>query len=434
MTNQILGEFGAERAPDDYDDDLEPEWLEFKPQEKKFDFSKQVPLKKMFGGKAEVLLESLEDEDDMTETTIDPGIKTISIEELERQQMQHFEQKAPDLLPFVQQKPAQNQFQPSHQQNNQSLPGHGPIAGMPFSQQPSNQPSAGGPPFGMPNQNSFGMPSHNEFSGPFGQLQQNDGFGFPGGDPFSGFGQPLDNPTGFGDSMGFGNSVFGAPFSRDEEFEKIFGQPSQQQNQGFFPSDDSKQPDMGGMFGFNQDQFMSTQNDDEDDWLEDDQFQDKQLDFIDQHHDTPIKGRAEYVKPDEVIESYYKFSKTDRKREPKPRMVHKFAPKLRAKKRFEKLFDKTEEEVEEETQAKKTHQKDLNLALIMKFWDMREEPSDLELLNLIQNPFSYHLVHRSNTAPQFYLNKDGPIRIGELFMWFNQGLVPKTFQVGHDES
>jgi hypothetical protein len=114
--------------------------------------------------------------------------------------------------------------------------------------------------------------------------------------------------------------------------------------------------------------------------------------------------------------------------------MHKFVPKLQKKKRFEKLFDKTEEEVEEDNQSKKTHQKDLNLALIMKFWDMREEPTDLELLNLIQNPFSLHLVHRANTSPQFYLNKDGPIRIGELFMWFNQGLVPKTFQVGHDES
>lgn len=97
------------------------------------------------------------------------------------------------------------------------------------------------------------------------------------------------------------------------------------------------------------------------------------------------------------------------------------------------MFDKVESD-EREQQNKKPNKQDVNMGLVKKFWDMKRDPTDLEMLNLIQNPFSFHVQHKRNTPLQFFLNKQGPTHIRDLFMWFHQNLIPKTFQIGHDEN
>lgn len=453
---------------------MDPEWLEGFDKTKKFDFSTQVPLKKMFETKGDVEMEELGglEDDDTNEKTQDGGAlqQPISIEELEKKQLSKFE--LPNQTP--ENTGAQPTFPPPQQDLGNfgfNQPGMNPQG---FNQPPSNpqgfnqpfdqpgmapqpgfpQPGAGMPPAGQNppfggNQPGYGQPQGQDFGGPFGGFQQppmqdfqnpmNQGFPGFGGDSFGGFEQPFNNPMdSFGGDMGFGSSLFGAPAGRDEEFEKIFGQPSPSPSmgEGAFPQPNQpqkgQQPGMFGGYGVDQNQFMQTNEDDEeeDDWLMDDQFQGKNLEFIDPHQDTPVKGALNLAKAGETIDVAYKYVKTDRKRVPKPRKVHIFKPRLREKKRFEKIFDK---EIKEEPAPKKSHQ-DVDMGLIKKFWDMKKDPTDLEMLNLIQNPFSFHIVNKRNSPPQFYLNRDGPIHIGELFMWFNQGLVPKTFQVGHDEN
>lgn len=443
MTNLLIiniEDFGGEKPTDDYDDDEDPEWLDFQPVEKKFDFSKQVPLTKMFGSGEEVKLESLEGEtleSEQAQQEMIPG-QPISIEELEKQTFNKLDQEKPKEEVFGQSQPQQR---------------------PPFGQGPPPQT------FGEPPQNFQQFPGGNQQMPPqqqpppMDQFGGNMGFpGFPGQDTFGGFGNPMDNPMGmqpgFGDSMGFGNDLFGGNFGRDAEFEKIFGNTSQPNEMGgFFPpgADPSGKPpgqNMGGMFGFNMggDQFMAqTEEDDdeEDDWLMDEQFEDteKHLGFIDQHGDTPSKGapfdeaqqeHLKQVKAEEAIDRTYKYVKTEKKRRPKPRRVHKFEPKLAKKKRFEKLFEK--EGQEEEGQNRKGLHQDLTLYLVKKYWDMKEDPSKLEMLNLVQNPFSYHIVHKRNAPPQFFINKNGPSHSVELYNWFNQGLIPKTFLIGHDQN
>lgn len=199
---------------------------------------------------------------------------------------------------------------------------------------------------------------------------------------------------------------------------------------------------MGGMFGFGNSGFLgqNEEDDEEDDWLMDDQFEDtdKRFNFIDQHGDTPVKQKfyqEEIEHPtikEEGIDRTFKYVRKERKRVPKPRKVHTFEPKFKAKKRFEKLFDKT---AQDENQNKRPpNQQDLNMYQVKKYWDIRDDPSCLEVLNLIQNPFSYHIINRRNSPPQFFINKDGPVHISELYTWFNQGLVPKFFLIGYDEN
>jgi hypothetical protein len=390
----------------------------------------------MFGDAEGVELGALEDEEEestetqSTQPIVPSAAKPISIEQLEQQTFSRLEQD----------KPREHGFGQPPQTHHPS----------PFDQ---NQPN-----FMQSNPNTFSQfPGHQQ---PPMQQHQFPGFenpmGFPGfgSDPFSGFGQPLDNPMGmqsaFGDSMGFGGSMFGAPYGRDEEFEKIFGHTGPPGGMGGFfsqgdPTRTKQEQDFGGMFNFgmSDNQFMA-QNDDEDeeedDWLMDDQFQDKHLGFIDQHGETPNKAKREldddqetlkHIKTEEVIERAYKYVKTEKKRVPKPRRVHTFEPKLREKKRFEKLFDK---EDQEEAQNRKPSHQDLSMYLVKKYWDLRDDPTSLEVLSLIQNPFAHHVVSKRNSPPQFYINKDGPIHISELFMWFNQGLIPKTFLIGYDEN
>jgi hypothetical protein len=256
----------------------------------------------------------------------------------------------------------------------------------------------------------------------------------------------MDAQQPFGGNMGFGGSMFGPGYGRDEEFEKIFGQPSQLHNMGgMFPDDPSGRThqDMGGLFGFNMgdNQFMTQQDDEEedDDWLMDEQFNEKHLNFIDQHGDTPSKDVIQIehqdediiFKPQNVIERAYKYVKTNKRRVPKPRRVHTFNPKMKSKKRFEKLFEKEEED---ESQSRRPPHQNLNMYLVKKYWDMRDEPNKLEIMNLTQNPFSYHILNKRQAPPQFFLNKNGPIQISELYMWYNQGLVAKTYLIGHDEN
>jgi hypothetical protein len=431
----LIDDFGTDRPADDFDEDEDPEWLDFKPQEKKFDFSKQVPLKKMFENDKGMELETLEDEDDMqtedTQHMLPQDQQPISIDQIEQQTFNKHGQNMPQNM-GMQQNPMQQQ--PS-----------------PFDQKPQD--------FGFPGQGQFppfgaGGPQQMQQPGQPPQVQQFDnpmGFpGFPGQDAFGSFGQPFDNNMGmqsaFGNSMGFGDSMFGPGYGRDEEFEKIFGQPGQQQNPGgFFPpgeSTEKQQQDMGGMynFGMDQNQFMTQQEDDdeEDDWMMDEQFQNKQLDFIGQHGDTPSKDKTQmddqvekHFKPKDVISKSYKYVRSNKKRNKKPRRVHNFEPKIKIKKRFEKLFDK---EDKDENQTRKQPQTNLNMYLIKKYWDMKDDPTKLEMLNLIQNPFSYHLCKKRSQKPQFFLNREGPIDITELFMWFNNGLIPKTAYIGHDET
>jgi len=469
-------DFGKEKAPDDYDDDMDPEWLDGFDASKKFDFSKQVPLKKMFGEKDGVELEELGGlEDDETEDKTEDNAniqQPISIDEIEKKQLSKFEAPTQPQTNVG----GQSQFPQPQQDFGQfgfNQPGVNPQGFMPHApdaqgfnpnmMQPQpgfQQPGVGGhPPAGQSPgfgaQPGFGPTHGQDFGGPFGGFQQppmqdfnnpvgnpmGQGFGGFGGEAFGGFNQPFSNPMdsfGGGD-MGFGSSLFGAPAGRDEEFEKIFGQPSAGPpgNEKLFHSHNQpskgQQPGMFGGYGVDQNQFMQTNDDEdeEDDWLMDDQFQSKNLEFIDQHQDTPIKGSQNLPKVGETIDVAYKYVKTEKKRIPKPRKAHVFKPRLREKKRFEKMFDK---EIKEETNNKKPHQQDVDMVLVKKFWDMKRDPTDLEMLNLIQNPFSFHVVNKRSSPPQFYLNKDGPIHIGELFMWFNQGLVPKTFQIGHDEN
>lgn len=399
----------------------------------------------MFGDTEGVELGALEDEDEestetqSTQPNVPSAAKPISIEQLEQQTFSRLEQDKPREHGFGQ--PPQTHHPSPFDQNQPNFMQSNPNA---FSQFPGHHQ----PPMQQPQPQSQHQP--HQFPG----FENPMGFPGFGSDPFSGFGQPLDNPMGmqsaFGDSMGFGGSMFGAPYGRDEEFEKIFGHTGPPGGMGGFfsqgdPTQIKQEQDFGGMFNFgmSDNQFMA-QNDDEDeeedDWLMDDQFQDKHLGFIDQHGETPNKAKREldddqetlkHVKTEEVIERAYKYVKTEKKRVPKPRRVHTFEPKLREKKRFEKLFDK---EDQEEAQNRKPSHQDLSMYLVKKYWDLRDDPTSLEVLSLIQNPFAHHVVSKRNSPPQFYINKDGPIHISELFMWFNQGLIPKTFLIGYDEN
>mmetsp|Transcript_19244 Transcript_19244/g.22281 ORF Transcript_19244/g.22281 Transcript_19244/m.22281 type:complete len:560 (+) Transcript_19244:51-1730(+) len=416
------GEYQNDKQGDDMEDEDDPEWLDFEPQDKKFDFSKQVPFTKMFEGE-NVKYEALEDDEDEKESTQEP--EPISIEQLERQTFNKLEQEKQKEVQFTQKDPQFSSKEPHFMQKDpQFIPKEPMNTQMPYDQNVPN--------YGFPQQFSMGS-QFNMYQQPMNQFENPMGFsGFPGQDPFGGFGQPLDNPMGMGspfdDGMGFGNNIFGSPFGRDTEYDKIFGQA---------PSNPE------GMFGFGSNALL-TQNDDddeEDDWMMDDQFEntEKHLGFIDQHGESPVKPQkyfaeetqAKQRKTDEVMDRTFKFVKTERKRVPKPRRVHTFEPKFKQKKRFEKLFDKDNSE---EAQNKKLNHQDLSMYLVKKYWDMREDPTTLDMLNLIQNPFSHHILNKRNSPPQFYVNKDGPVQIAELFMWFNQGLVPKFFLIGHDEN
>lgn len=391
----------------------------------------------MFDKEDEAKFECLEDEeDDMQTQDSQPQFPQdqhpISADQLEQHTFMAHSQGMPSEVGGIPQNPMS----------------HHPMQTSQFDQ---NQQNMGFPQSSMfPPFSSGGMTGNAPLQQPMNQYDNPMGFpGFPGQEGFGGFGQPFGNPIDaqpFGDNMGFGGSMFGPGYGRDEEFEKIFGQPSQPHNMGgMFPNDPSERAhqDMGGLFGFNveDNQFMAQQDDDEeeDDWLMDEDFQDKHLNFIDQHGDTPSKDVARIrdqeediiIKPQDVIERAYKYVKSDKKRVPKPRRVHTFNPKLRSKKRFEKLFDKEEED---ESQSRKPLHQNLNMYLVKKYWDMRDEPNKLEMINLTQNPFSYHILNKRLAPPQFFLNKDGPIHISELFMWYNQGLVAKTYLVGHDEN
>jgi len=339
-----LADFAQEKAPDDYNDDIEPEWLEFEPQEKKFDFSKQVPLTKMFSD-SEIVdgeeLGGLEDEDENTEETqkeTPTEGMPISIEDIEKQQLSQVNPQKPAESNFkadplvqsqqdmghygyIQQPFRQPGMQPEVQQPF-GQPGMQPEPQQPFGQpgiqlgvqQPLGQPGASPQQINLPpqqpfgqNQPGFGAFQQQEFSGPFG------GFNHPENPEFSGFGENEGFEHAFGDSMGFGNSLFGAPTGRDEEFDKIFGQPAQQNPmEGLFPPQNQdpkgQQPGMFG-FGVDQNQFMTgnEEEDEEDDWLMDDQFQGKNLEFIDQH-DTPLKEPKDLIKIAETIEVAYKYT------------------------------------------------------------------------------------------------------------------------------
>ena len=420
----------------------------------------------MFEGNDDVKYEALEDDEEETNETTQP--QAISIEQLEKQTFSRLEQekqREPTFTPNNQASNSMNNPASNPINNQMNNPINNPM------NNPMNNPIGNQMPFGQNMNNfGFGMQNYPHYQDPsMGQYgSQMDYGGFPRPDPFGGFGQPFDNPMGmppmYDDHMGFGGNLFSPPpFERDAEFDKIFGHsPYQNQMNPFFSQGNpmGKQiafypnlniiggpQDMGGMFGLGMGPsgFMAQNEDDDEevDWLMDDQFEEteKHLGFINQPGDTPVKQKLyreeieeiEQVKiKDDEIDRIYKYVRKERKRVPKPRKVHTFEPKFKEKKRFEKLFDKVNQE--ENLNRRPPNQQDLNMYQVKKYWDLRDEPNHLEILNLIQNPFSYHIIHRRNSPPQFFINKDGPVYISELYTWFNQGLVPKFFLIGYDEN
>lgn len=260
QTYLFLGDYqAAEKQTDDLEDDEDPEWLDFEPQEKKFDFSKQQPLTKMFEGNDEIKYEALEDDEEDTNPTSDP--KPISIEQLEKQTFSRLEQEKQKEPVF-----AQSNFMSNPMGNTMNNPMSNPM-GNPagnLMNNPMGNPMAN--PMGNPmiNQmnNLMSNPMGNQMNNPmgnqmnYGQDMHNYGFGmqnypqyqdqnmgqygnqmgyggFSRPDPFGGFGNPFDNSMGmpplYDDPMGFGGSLFSPPsFGRDPEYDKIFGNSGHQ--------------------------------------------------------------------------------------------------------------------------------------------------------------------------------------------------------------
>lgn len=350
-----------ERPADDYLEDEDPEWMNFEPETKKFDFSKQQTLTKMFGDDKDAKLESLEDDEELepatdTKNESKTQLMPISIEELEKQQMTQLEQNSVKQAVAAQKvQKVPGQFDPAIFNPNQANQQFGQPQPWGGNQQPGfvqNQP----PPF-VQNQPNFVQnqlppfggqqvpPQNMQKQAPFGQQNDTMGFGgFGGSDPFgSTFGMPSDDQTGFG------SNIFSSPFNMQPDFDpnNPFGAPTNDKPQSL--------DDIFG-FGAGNNQFTGPEQDDdddeEDDWLMPDQIQDN-LQFIDgnndpmsqkQHPMGAMPIRVEDIEATQKTvddeESAFKFVRKTRIRPPKPSKQHTFEPKLKSKKRFEKLFEK----------------------------------------------------------------------------------------------
>ena len=244
-------------------------------------------------------------------------------------------------------------------------------------------------------------------------------------DPFSSmFNMPNDQPE-------FENNVFSSPFTYNPQFDPSnpFGNSQSTSNQ---------QPQtLNDIFGFptSTDPFMTQdqEDDDEDDWLTDEQFpnsnkQDpendmKPLQNLEDNLQDIIEDTEVSKKVEKDTESAFRFKREPRERPQKSTKTHTFKPKLRAKKNFEKMFDKQENDEKDKNNLVP------DLFSVQQYWDILDDPSYLEALNLFQNPFAYHLLKKRNTPPQFYINRSGPLHISDVFIWFNQGSIGKTSNI-----
>lgn len=249
-----------DQPADDYKDDEDPEWLDFEPDIKKFDFSKHQPLEKMYDDGDADDFGALEDDEDDQETTEstnkpqEPEMRPISIEELEKQTFTQIEQNTDSSQNkgFVQDKFDAKYFG-QNAQTSQPV-----VSGMFMNQNWGAQ-----PPFGQTGQTLQNQANQmSQFSGGYPGFEDNDPFGSAFG---GAFGMTDD------EDAGFGQNVFSSPFQMQPEFDPM---------NPFGSTQSRDQPEsLHDIFGFGSagNQFMQQDQDDDedDDWL-DDQMQETQ--------------------------------------------------------------------------------------------------------------------------------------------------------------